>query len=199
MALGMAFTAVWLQKMDAREFIRAEIANSGRADKMTPDQMEQALDRGSGFIKPISWGGALLGPPIITFVVAGVFFFVFRFFYAAELSFGQSLAIVAWSFFLLALVTTSVVLTVMALRAEWSINPREALQANLAMFLDRQTTAKPLYTLASSLDLFTVWVLWLLATGYGVATRRMTGAAAAGVLGVWALYVLGKVALAAIF
>jgi hypothetical protein len=32
-----------------------------------------------------------------------------------------------------------------------------------------------------------------------VATRRMTGAAAAGVLGVWALYVLGKVALAAIF
>jgi hypothetical protein len=199
MALGVAFTAVWLQKVDAREFMRAEIANSGQADKIPPGQMEQVLDTRSGFIKPISWGGALLGPPIMMFVVAGVFFFVFRFFYAAELSFGQSLAIVAWSFFLLTLVTTPLVLAVMALRAEWNINPHEALQANLAMFLDRQTTAKPLYALASSLDLFTAWVLWLLATGYGVATRRMTGAAAAGVLGVWALYVLGKVALAAIF
>lgn len=199
MALGLAFTAVWIQKVDAREFMRAEIVKSGRAEKMAPGQMEQVLDTQSRFFKPISWTSALLAAPIITFVVGGVFLFVFRFLYAGELTFGHSLAIVAWSFFLLALVTTPLMLAVMGLKGDWNINPQEALQANLAMFLDRQTTSKPLYTLASSVDLFTLWVLWLFSTGYGVATRRTTGSAAVGVLSVWALYVLAKVALAAIF
>jgi hypothetical protein len=199
MVVGIAFTGFWLQKVDAREFMRNEIVNSGRADKIPPGQMEQVLDRQSGFFKPISWISAFVGAPIITFVIAGVFLFVFRFFYGGDVTYGQSLAIVAWSLFALALVTTPLILTVMGLKGDWNINPQEALQASAAMFLDRTTTSKPLYTLAASLDLFTFWVLWLFSSGYGVATRRTTGSAAVGVVSVWALYVLGKVALAAIF
>jgi len=199
MVIGIAFTAFWLQKVDAREFMRAQIVESGRADKMPPGQMDQVLDAQAGFFRPISWASAILAAPIIVFVVGGLYLFVFRFFYAGNLTFAQSLAIVAWSFFMLALVTTPLILAVMAMKGDWNINPQEALQANLAMFLDRPTTAKPLYKLAESLDLFSFWVIWLLAAGYGIATRRTTGAAAAGVIGVWALYVLGKVALAAIF
>lgn len=199
MVLGIAFTAFWLQKVDAREFMRNEIVNSGRADKIPPGQMEQVLDQQFGFFKPISWISALLAAPIITFVIGGVFLFVFRFFYGGDVTYAQSLAIVAWSFFALALVTSPLVLVVMGLKGDWNINPQEALQASAALFLDRTTTSKPLYTLAASLDLFTFWVLWLLSSGYGVATRRTTGSAAVGVVSVWALYVLGKVALAAIF
>jgi hypothetical protein len=140
-----------------------------------------------------------VAPPIIAFVVAGVYLFVFRFFYEGELSYGQSVAVVAWSFFLLALLTTPLVTVVMALKGDWNINPQEALQANVAMFLDRFTTARPLYTLAASLDLFSFWVMWLFSSGYGVATRRTTGSAAVGVVTMWAIYVLCKVALAAVF
>jgi hypothetical protein len=199
MVVGIAFTGFWLQKVDAREFMRNEIVNSGRADKIPPGQMEPVLDQQAGFFKPISWISAFLAAPILTFVIAGVFLFVFRFFYAGDVTYGQSLAIVAWSFFALALVTSPLVLAVMGLKEDWNINPQEALQASAAMFLDRTTTSKPLYTLAASLDLFTFWVLWLFSSGYGVATRRTTGSAAVGVVSVWALYVLGKVALAAIF
>jgi hypothetical protein len=42
-------------------------------------------------------------------------------------------------------------------------------------------------------------MLGLMAAGYGVANRKTTGWAVSGVVGVWAIYVLGKVALAAIF
>jgi Yip1-like protein len=200
MAVGLAFTAVWLQKVDAREFMRAQIVESGRADKIPPDRMERVLDTQASFFRPISWASAILAAPILTLVVGGLYLFVFRFFYAGNLTFAQSLAIVAWSFFMLALVTTPLILAVMAMKGDWNINPQEALQANVGMFLDRPpTTSKPLYKLAESLDLFSFWVLWLLSTGYGVATRRTTGSAAAGVLTVWAIYVLGKVALAAIF
>ena len=199
MALGIAFTAFWMQKVEPREFMRNQIQQSGHADKMDPAQLEQVLDTRTGMFKPIAWGSKVVAPPILTLVVAAVYLFVFRFFYAGELTLAQSLAIVAWSYFLMALVTTPLVLIVMALKDEWNVNPQEAVQAGATMFVDRQTASKPLYALASSLDLFSLWVLWLLSTGYAVATRRTTGSAAVGVVSVWALYVLGKVALAAIF
>jgi len=199
LVLSVAFTAVWLQKVDPREFMRNQIVESGRADKIPPGQMNQLLDTQAAFLKPISWASAILAPAVIVLVVAGLYLFVFRFFYAGNVMFVQSLAIAAWSYFVVALVTTPLVLAVMAMKGDWNVNPQEALQANLGMFLDKLTTSKPLYKLAESVDLFTAWAIWLLATGYGVATRRTTGAAAAGVIGLWALYVLGKVALAAIF
>ena len=199
LVLSVAFTAVWLQKVDAREFMRNQIVESGRADKIPPGQMEQVLDTQAGFLKPISWASAILAPVVIALVVAGLYLFVFRFFYAGNVTFAQSLAIVAWSEFVVVLVSLPLVLAVLAMKGDWNVNPQDALQANLAMFLDKATASKALYKLAESVDLFSAWTIWLLSTGYGVATRRTTGAAAAGVIGVWALYVLGKVALAAIF
>jgi len=199
MALGIAFTAVWMQKVEPREFLRNQIQLSGRADKMDPGQLERVLDAQARFFKPFGWVSVAVAPPLITFLIALVFLFVFRFFYAGEVRLAQSLAVVAWTFFVVALVTTPLVLVVMSLKGEWNLSPQEAVQANAGMFLDRQTTARPLYSLASSLDLFSFWTMWLLASGYGVATRRTTAAAAAGVVGVWALYVLVKVALAAVF
>jgi len=200
MALGIAFTAFWLQKVDAREFMRGQIVQSGRADKMAPGQMERVLDTQAGFFKPISWASALLAPPIIILIVAAVLLFVFRFFYAGDVTFAQALSVTAWSYFTTALVTTPLLLLVMFLKGDWNVSPQDALQANPAMFLDRMTTSKPLYALASSFDLFSLWIMWLLSSGYGVATRRSTLSAAVGVVSAWALlYVLGKVVLAAIF
>jgi len=97
MALAVAFTAFWLQKVDAREFMRAQIVQSGRADKMAPGQMEQVLETQAGFFKPISWASTLLAPPIITLIVAAVLLFVFRFFYAGDVTFAQAISITAWS------------------------------------------------------------------------------------------------------
>jgi len=199
MALSCAFTGFWLQKVDAREFMRNQIVESGRADKMPPGQMEQVIDTQSGIIKPISWASAILAPPILLLIVAGLCLFVFRFFYAGNVTFAQSLAIVAWCDFVIALVATPLILAVLAMKGDWNINPQEALQANLGMFLDKATTSKPLYKLAESVDLFSAWTVWLLSSGFGVATRRTTGAAAGGILGLWAIYVLIKVAWAAIF
>ena len=199
LVLSVAFTAVWLQKVDAREFMRNQIVESGRADKIPPGQMEQVLDTQAGFLKPISWVSSILAPVVVVVVVAGLLLFVFRFFYAGNVTFAQSLGIVAWSDFVVVLVSLPLVLVVLAMKGDWNVNPQDALQANLAMFLDKATASKALYKLAESVDLFSAWTIWLLSTGYGVATRRTTGAAAAGVIGLWAIYVLGKVALAAIF
>jgi hypothetical protein len=67
------------------------------------------------------------------------------------------------------------------------------------MFLDKQTTAKPLWALAASLDLFMFWLLFLLASGYGAAAKRGWSWALFGVLVPWALLVILKVGLAFAF
>ena len=51
---------------------------------------------------------------------------------------------------------------------------------------------------AESLDLFTAWFMFLLASGFGVAIRKPTSGALWGVVIPWAVYVLGKVGLAAL-
>lgn len=79
--------------------------------------------------------------------------------------------------------------------------PREVLQANVSVFLDRAATPKPLYALAESLDLFSFWMMGLLAAGYGVANRKTTAWAAGGVvgpMGLWARLRPGQ-GLAALF
>ncbi len=195
----LAFTGIWMSRMEPREFMKAQLEQSGQMEKIPAEQRERILDQQAKFMPIFGWVGPVVVTPVILVAVAGALLFVFRFFYAGELGFRQSLAIVAWSFFAVGLVTSPLVLAVMGMKGDWNMNPQEALQANLALFLDKATAAKPLYSLLGSIDLFSLWHVFLLATGYAVATRRTTASAAWGVVVPWGLLVLVKVIWAAIF
>lgn len=197
--LSLAFTAVWLQKMDPREYMRAQIEDSGRADRMQPEQLESILDAQVGMFPVFAWASPLVIIPLGLLATAGLFLFVFRFLFGGDVTFAQSAAVLAWSCLAVGLITTPLTLAVMGLKDEWNLDPRTVLQANPSLFLDKATTPAPLFALAESLDLFSFWILGLMAAGYGVANRKTTGWAVSGVVGVWAIYVLGKVALAAVF
>jgi hypothetical protein len=90
-------------------------------------------------------------------------------------------------------------LVVMGLKGDWNLNPQDVLQANLGLVLDKAETAKPLWALATSLDLFSFWMIFLLATGFAAASRKTTGSALWGVAIPWALMVAIKVGWAAVF
>jgi hypothetical protein len=195
----LAFTGIWMSRMEPREFMKAQLEESGRMEKIPADQREQILDQQARFMPIFGWVGAVVGTAVIFLVVAGALLFVYRFFYSGELSFRQSLAIVCWVFFAVGLITSPLILAVMGMKGDWNISPQDALQANLALFLDKPTAAKPLYSLLSSVDLFSIWHVFLLATGFGLATRRTTASAAWGVVIPWVVIVLVKVAWAAVF
>jgi len=199
MAVNIAFTGVWLSKVDAVEFMRTQIEESPRADRLTPEQKERAIEQQAKMFPIFAWFVPVVFIPLLIVVVGSLCFFLFRFFYGSDLTFGQSLSVTAWSYLVVSLVQVPLMLLVMALKGEWSIDPNMALQANLSILLDKATAAKPLWSLFASLDLFSFWTIFLLATGYAVASRRPTSSAVAGIVGLWAIYVLGKVALSAIF
>jgi hypothetical protein len=199
LVLVVAFTAIWMNKMEPREFMKVQLEQSGQAEKMTAEQREQVIEQQARFMPIFGWVGSIVGTILTLVVIAALFLFIYRFFYGGELNFVQSLAVSSWVFFAVGLVTTPLMLTVLGLKSDWNLNPQEVLQANLTLLLDRSTAAKPLWALLAGIDLFSIWIVFLLATGYAAATRRRVGSAVWGVAIPWALVVLAKVAWAAIF
>jgi hypothetical protein len=187
---------VWVSKADPVEFMRAQIEESPRAGRMPPEQKAQVIETQARFFKPIALASSLLFTPLIVVAIAGLYLLVFRFFMGDDIVFRQSLAVVAWTFFPVSVVTTSLTLLTLALKGDWSIDPRHALQANLALALDRESTPRALYTLAESFDIFTFWQLALLSLGFAAATGRRVSSAAWAVIALWAVWVIAKIGFA---
>jgi len=199
LVLTIGFTSVWISKVDAREFMRTQMETSSRAQRMTPEQQSQVIEMQARFFKPFAYFIAVVGGPLTLVIMGLVYLFIFRFMYGSEVTFRQSMAIVAWAFLAIAVVTLPLILAVYFMKGDWNLAPDAVLQANLAALLDRQQTARWLYSLASSIDLFEAWRMTLLSIGFGAALRRPATSALGGILGLWAIYVLVKVAWAAIF
>ena len=131
--------------------------------------------------------------------LSGLFLFVYRFFYASETTFRQSLAVMAWAQLTFYLLATLLVVLVLSLKNEWSVDPRNVIQASPAALVETSAVPKPVHSLLDSLDLFSFWLVFLLSAGYAAASRRPVGSAAVGVIVPWGIYVFLKVALAAVF
>lgn len=197
--LNVAFTSFWFSKVDTDGFFRRQNEASSRWRDLSSEERSQMVSMQSKMFKPIAAGAAVIGAPIFVVLVAAFFLFVFRFVLASEVTFKQCLSITAWSLFAVALVTTPLTLLVMILKADWSIDPAQALQASLAAFLDPDSTPRALYAITRSLDLFVFWILYLMWMGYRVATHLKASTVALALLVPWLLLVAGKAAFAAFF
>jgi hypothetical protein len=197
--LVLGFTGIWMSKMEPREFMKMQLEESGRWDKIPAEQRDTVLDSAPTQIKIFGWLGPAVFVPLMLVVTAAALMFVFRFFYAGEVAFRQAFAIVTWVFFAVALVTTPLLLLILQLKGDWNVNPADAMQANLGLLLDKSTAAKPLWALFTSIDVFSLWMVFLLAVGFAVASRKKTSSALWGVAIPWLLIVLVKVGWAALF
>ena len=198
-AIVLGFTGIWLHKVDPTEFMKTQIEESGRADKMTAEQKQAVIETQSKMMPIFGW---VLGPTFIAImllVVSGTLMFVFRFFYGGDVTFKQAISIVVWTFLAVGIVSTPVTLTVLALKGDWNIDPSQAVQANLGLLLDKSTAAKPLWALFTSIDVFVLWMVVLLAVGFGVAIKKPTSSTLWGVVIPWLVVVAIKVGASALF
>ena len=197
-ALNLAFTTVWLQRVDAEAFFRAEMEYSGAIERIRPEQLPEILAAQARMLPIFGWVGGLLGAPAIVFLCGAIYTFVLRFFLANEIGFGRVLTVVAWSFLAVAVVTQPLALGVLALKGDWSINPSRVLQASLGAVLDPDSVPRALFAMADSLDLFSFGVLFLFWIGFRAGTGLAPRPVALAVLVPWALYVVGKAGLVAL-
>jgi Yip1-like protein len=198
-ALVLGFTGIWLHKVDPIEFMKTQIEESPRADKMTAEQKQAVIQTQAKMMPIFGW---VFGPvfiAILILIVSGGLLFVFRFFYGGDVGFKQAVAIVVWTFLAVGIVHTPVMLTVMSLKGDWNLDPNQVVQANLGLLLDKSTAAKPLWALLTSIDAFVLWTVFLLAVGFGVATKKPTSSTLWGVVVPWLVIVAIKVGWSALF
>jgi len=197
--VNSAFTFVWLRKGDPVEIARVQMEEAGVFDRVPPEKHGEIVERQARLLPTFAWLGPTVFLPIMLVAMAGLFLFVYRFFYASETTFRQSLAVMMWAHLTFYLLATLLVVLVLTLKNEWSVDPRSVIQASPAALVEKSAVPKPVHSLLDSLDLTSFWLIFLLSAGYAAASRRSVGSAAAGVVGLWGIYVLLKVALAAVF
>ena len=65
-------------------------------ERIPPEQRAAVLHGQAKWFQAYAWVVPLFFAPLAYAALAGLFLFVYRFFYAAEATFAQSLAVVAW-------------------------------------------------------------------------------------------------------
>lgn len=197
--LNLAFTVIWMQKVDPVEFMKIQNEESGALDKVEPDQRASIVETQAKAFPIFAWLGPVLFIPVIILAVSFLQWLIFRFGYSASVSFKQSLGIVGQVSLSVGVITTPLILLVLYLKGDWNMNPTEAIGANLALLLDKGSSAKWLYHLAASVDLFALWSMFLMAVGYGIAAKRPTSSAFWGVLAPYVVWVIAVAAWKAMF
>ena len=191
--ISLPISELILSKVDWRSVVSQQIAKSGRT--LSEAQIDQAVEQA----RRLAWLWdviAVVVPLIAVMAVAVVLWGACQAF-GWEVRFRQSLGVTAHAFF------PGVLASLILAFALWNrptVDPQKAWTAiptNLAYLAPE---ADPVtHGLLSSIDLFSFWTMALLILGLSAAANSSRGRMAALVVSLWALYVLGKAGVTALF
>lgn len=197
--LGIASTIVMNQRINWREYIAQQIEKSPSAAQLSAEQKEQrAAVYAKVTVNVVYFFGAV-GSICFALIVGAVMMLAYNVLAGAGASFSQSLAIASHTL-AVGIISTPIFLLVLLLRPKGTIDPDNPVATNLAILLPEES-AKWLISLCKSLDLFTIWILILIAIGFAaVNPRKLKGAKSyLIVFSVWGAFVFVKVIWAFIF
>jgi hypothetical protein len=197
----------WKVKPDWDRIFRAQIQKqverSGQS--LPPEQIEQRVEFSKKLVPIFPIIGAIF-TPIAYLVIAGVFALGMMLI-QAKTTFKKILSVVSWSYMATALVQSLVFIAVVLVQDQETLNSIDPTQgvnivpSNAGAFLPAGSSGA-MQALASSLDIFSIWYLVLLAIGLAAiaGSRKITPKKTGGmVFGVWLIFVLVKVGWRAMF
>ena len=184
------FGIVAVQKIDMARFIQQQIDKSPSAQKrleqLSPEQRAQGIAIQAAFTK-----GVFYTYPVISLIggliIAAVLIVVFNFIMGAEVPFSRALAVVFYSF--VPWIISSILLTVSLLVSSDpnTIDLANPMPTNPAFFMDPQGN-KFLYAIASSIDIFKIWLVILLGLGFSVASSNRKPSTSTGITTMFVVY-----------
>ena len=198
--VSMASSFAISQKIGWERIVRQQVESSSRAQQIPPEQRERQIEMGVKMASIFAYAGALVGAPIGSLVIAGVLLGIVAGIMSAAVRFKQVFAVVCWSSLPNA-IKTILLIAVVYLKNPDDFNIKNALAFNVGAFLDPEKTSKFLHSIATSLDLFTIWVILLIAVGLKAAAGKKLSFAGAliAVALPWAVIVFAGATLSGIF
>ncbi len=192
MIAALAVTMTMGHQIGWERIVRHGMEASSRAQQMTPEQREQAVSMGIKFASIMAYA-VVVFVPVIYLIIAGVLSGVASGILSAGIRFKQVFAVVCYAS-LTGLISAVLTIVVLFLKNPDEVNVQNALAFNPGAFMDPNSGSKFLYSLATSLDLFSFWTILLMAIGLKAAAGKKLsfGGALFAVVLPWAVYVLGK-------
>lgn len=180
-----------------RQQIESRMATMSQQQR---DAAEQTMDMQVKIAK----AAAYVGPPILVplgyVIAAAVLLGIASGILSAGITFRQMLAVVSYAS-VPGIVKSALAVAVMYLKSPDEFNLQNPVGFNPGAYLDPNTTSKFVHSLASSLDLFTLWLIVLVAIGIQQAAGRRLGfgASLAAVLVPWGVVALAGAAVSSLF
>ncbi len=180
-------------------FLRSELLANPRTQQLPAGQLETIIQQQSKFVEIMGYAASALATIVTWLLIAGLLLFLFRTAAAADLDFRRAFSVTAYAWLPFGLYQILALIVLLFINpAEYDL--RNPLPFNPGWFLASSETPAWLKSAAGSLDLFSFWVMALLALGFSVAARSVPFRNSfAMVFSVWLTYVLVKTGWAAVF
>jgi len=166
-----------------------------KLDQLPPDQRAAQMqtivkfNRVVAYIYPV----VLL---VVAAIIAAVLLGTFNFGFGAELTFNQCLAVTMYSW-LPGILKALIAILAVSIGGAEGFTFQNPVASNLGALVD--PSSRFLYSVATSFDVFTIWVLVLAGIGYSCLTKVKRGTCMAVVFGWWLVVVLAGAGIAAVF
>jgi hypothetical protein len=198
---GYIFFAVISSKIGMQQVVDNQIhLNPSQEEKLSqaPPEQRQMAQKISLYITE----GIFIGNPLLVLAIVAIGSLVLmgtiNFGFGGRAKFGSVFA--AWMYASLPGIIKVIlgIIVIYAGTAPESFNIKNYSPTNLGAFLNPLDTNKALYALASSLDVITIWTLFLLGMGLAIVAGVKRSSGYIAVFGWWAIIVLIGVGYAAI-
>lgn len=171
----LIFSIIAVQKIDIPRFVQEQIDRSPSAQKrlenLTPEQRAQGMALQATITK-VTFYIAPVFALLFGLIVAAIAMFVYNFMLGAEVSFSRALAVVFYAGIPGILGTILLIISFLASSDPNTIDiARNPMPTNLGFFLDPDGN-KVLYGLASAIDVFKVWWVFLVGLGFAAASTN---------------------------
>ncbi len=196
-AFSAGISVLIAQKTDWRSFFERQMSQNSRFDNMDQAQKDKIIESQVTWAPKISYVAGPVAVGISILLIALIYWGAFNLFKGAGLGFGTGFAITVYAF-VPGLISSVLALVVLLIKPRGEVDPEHFLASSLSAYLPDPSPAW-LDKLGQSIELFWIWSLILIAIGFAAANPKKIkpGAAVGIVFGLWALWVIGKVGIAA--
>jgi hypothetical protein len=197
---GLVILETMIFKIGMGRIIRQSLEQSGQAAKMSADQLEGAVRTGATIGTVFAHVGVVVIGPAMLLILAALGLGILVLIYGAPAKFKAVFSATCYANLVGVLGVLMGVALILFGDPE-HFNAQNPIPSNVGFFLNPLETSKPLYSLAGSADILWIWTMVLMAMGWSRVSggKAKTLPAFLALAGVWLIWVLGKMGLAAIF
>jgi hypothetical protein len=188
---SLALSMLYAQKTDWKAMIRTQLERSGRADKITEEQLDQALSLkylDVLFPRILMIAAPIYGIPIAFFIVAVLLHLIFSLF-QGETTFKKVFSVVVYSY-IPSIFSSIIGILLLLTRKVNEVPIEELVKSNISILFVQKEMPKFLWNLSQSIDIFSIWAVILLGIGMAAISKLKQRTSYIIVISMWIVWIL---------